>query len=56
MFDDVWRPWFAWRPVGCDDCVVWLETIERKPAESWMIGSCWEYRFKGAQDDEGRSG
>ncbi len=43
-----WHSWFAWFPVEIETThlreKVWLETIERRKAESFG-GSYWEYRF-----------
>lgn len=27
-----WKPWFAWYPVFIDGLLVWLETVDRRPA------------------------
>lgn len=47
----VWRPWFAWRPVGLPDGrTAWLESVERKrhrygPVTELSDGVCWIYRL-----------
>lgn len=47
--DDVWRPWFAWFPVGDGSgTIIWLETVERK--QGGLGGARWRYRERG--DDE----
>lgn len=37
-----WHRWFAWHPVIAGGCWVWLETIYRRQAETFM-DSWWEY-------------
>jgi hypothetical protein len=30
-----WHPYFAWRPINIDGCIVWLERIWRKKISDW---------------------
>lgn len=47
-----WSNWFAWRPVFVDECLIWLETIERKWIDSQILLPCssmdgwYDYRLK----------
>ena len=45
----LWHHWFAWRPVRCNTCWVWLETVQRRCYRTYYGGGGpvirrWEYR------------
>ena len=50
----IWKPWFAWRPVKIGHQWIWLETLERRQGYNLMTEDFYyEHRFPAASDTEG---
>ena len=39
-----WLRWFAWYPVLINGQCVWLQTVQRRPVDSEIVGQYWVYR------------
>jgi hypothetical protein len=43
-YGDIWRPWFAWRPVWIDGRRAWRCWVERALIDEYHTGPMWRYR------------